>query len=215
MTNKNLRVKYGDFTKTDYYTYPDHFFSPWDDFTIHIPNWQVFLSRFENQPNCKFLELGTAQGRATVWLLENILTDSTSVIDTVDISHITPITQNRMKGRLGGDEFDLNNLLNLEPYISNGKCKFHLQKTSDFFKKLIDTNMLFTYDFVYVDASHEPDDVIRDAIGSFDALKTGGLLLFDDYGWKNCGRGIDGFLHSFSEKIKIHYKEYQVLVEKL
>lgn len=215
MTTRELRAKYGDFTKTDYYTYPAHFFSPWDDFTMHIPNWKAFLARFEDQSDCKFLELGTAQGRSAVWMLENILTHPTSILDAVDIDHTTWLSQSRLKGKLDGQEFYLDCLQNLEPYTASGKCRFNLQTTQNFFRKLCADNLNGTYDFVYIDASHEPDDVLRDAICSYDALKQNGLMLFDDYGWKDCPRGIDAFLHAFNSKTKVLHKAYQVLVEKL
>lgn len=211
MTNKELRAKYGDFTKTDNYTYPDHFFSPWDDFTLHIPNWNSFLIRFEGQDGLRFLELGTAQGRASVWLLENILSGPSSVLDTVDMTTTSRVTNEKVKAKLDGQELDIDCIQNLQPYLDSGKCKFHQQTTQSFLTKA-DPNV---YDFIYVDASHEPVDVLRDAMGSFDTLKPNGLMLFDDYGWKDCHHGIDAFLHAYYKKINIHVKGYQVLVEKL
>ena len=78
MNNRELRQKYGDFTKSDVYTYPPHFFSPKDDFTLNIQNWSTYLSKFENAPDLLFLEVGTGHGRSSVWLLENILTNQSS-----------------------------------------------------------------------------------------------------------------------------------------
>ena len=40
-------------------------------------------------------------------------------------------------------------------------------------------------------------------------------MLFDDYGWKDCHRGIDAFLHAFNSKTKVLHKAYQVLIEKI
>ncbi len=55
-----------------------------DWFSNNIPNWDIVLQDHKNQPNLNFLEIGCWEGRATCWLLENILTDSTSKITVVD-----------------------------------------------------------------------------------------------------------------------------------
>lgn len=209
MTNIELRKKYGDAIKTNYYIYPPHFFSPWDDFTLHITNWRCFLSRFDDKTNLKFLELGTAQGRATVWLLENILTTNNSKITTVDIKNLTTIPE-RLMCKYDGQKLIVDCIQNLQPYIDQNRCNFVKSTTDEFFKHNTDL-----FDFVYIDASHDPDQVLRDAIHSFDIIKPNGLLLFDDYGWGECGLGIECFLQCFKHKIKLLYKDYQVLIEKL
>jgi SAM-dependent methyltransferase len=209
MTNTELRAKYGDFTKTDVYEYPSHFFCPWDDFTMHITNWQSFLTRFEAQPDLNFLELGTAQGRATVWLLENVLTATNSKITTVDMKHLMPVTKDSLKQKLDNQDVVIDCLDNLAPYLATNRCTFVLDSTDNFFK----TNKQ-QFDFVYVDASHDPDQVLRDAINSFDVVKPNGLLLFDDYGWGDCAIGIESFVQSFKHKVNVLHRGYQVLVEK-
>ena len=40
-----------------------------------------------------------------------------------------------------------------------------------------------SYDFVYVDGCHLATCAIADIILSWDLLKTGGILIIDDYGW--------------------------------
>lgn len=37
------------------------------------------------------------------------------------------------------------------------------------------------FDLVYVDGSHRFADVVSDAFAGFDALKPGGIMIFDDY----------------------------------
>ena len=70
------------------------------------------------------------------------------------------------------------------------------------------------YDFIYIDASHEPDDVMSDAVLSFELLKQDGLLIFDDYGWGDCAKGIDGFINAYQKKIEVFEKSYQVFIRK-
>ena len=39
------------------------------------------------------------------------------------------------------------------------------------------------FDFIYIDGSHYYDDVLNDAVNSFNALKENSYILFDDYNW--------------------------------
>ena len=55
-----------------------------DWFSHNIPSWDIYLNNFKNKPNLNFLEIGSFQGRSTVWLLENILTDENSSITCID-----------------------------------------------------------------------------------------------------------------------------------
>lgn len=40
-----------------------------------------------------------------------------------------------------------------------------------------------SFDFIYVDGSHQAPDVLSDAVLAFKLLKVGGRLVFDDYVW--------------------------------
>jgi len=222
MTNQELRAKYGDFTKTNNFEYPPHFFSPKDDFTANIPLWKTMMSRFDSRENLLFLEIGTGHGRSAVWLLENILTDLSSKIITIDIQN----TRNYKRGDLPfdfGDELTLTLDQNLQPYIDKNQCELYEMDSKTFLKKLFGGNLnskLITndsnkFDFIYLDGCHDPDYVMFESAVCFDMLKPAGFLLFDDYGWGNCKFGIDAFLLCYKNKINLLLKEWLVLVEKL
>lgn len=216
MNNKQLRDKYGDGVKTSNYNYPTHFFSPWDDFTMHIPNWNFFLSEFVGKENLLFLELGTANGRSGVWTLENILQTNGSVLYTVDLNDKYLFKGPRKNWHINIEgEYEIDTLENLKPYIENNKCKFFKNSTDNFFVNLIKDNFNQKFDFVYIDASHDSDFVLRDSINSFNYLKTNGLILFDDYAWGSCSIGIDSFLNSYKSKVEVLYKDWQVLIRKI
>ena len=75
------------------------------------------------------------------------------------------------------------------------------------------------FDIIYVDGNHEPEYVLEDAVLSFRKLKTGGVLIFDDYGWGGpelTQRGIDGFLLGYHKRINIlGGRDSQVFVKKI
>jgi predicted O-methyltransferase YrrM len=62
------------------------------------------------------------------------------------------------------------------------------------------------FDIIYIDGNHEPEYVLEDAVLSFRKLKTGGIMIFDDYGWGGpdlTQKGIDGFLNGYHKRITV------------
>jgi FkbM family methyltransferase len=73
----------------------------------------------------------------------------------------------------------------------------------------------YLFDFIYIDGDHRKEAVYNDAIESFQLLRRGGHMLFDDYGWRDETReGIDQFLHEQAKRIQVLIKDYQVLIKK-
>jgi hypothetical protein len=59
--------------------------------------------------------------------------------------------------------------------------------------------------------------VIFDAVNSFRYLKTGGMIIFDDYHWGKCKVGIDCFIETHKQYLDNHldkFNDYQMIVEK-
>ena len=73
-------------------------------------------------------------------------------------------------------------------------------------------------DIVYIDGNHEPEYVLEDAVLAFRKLKSGGYMIFDDYGWGGpdlTKRGIDGFLNGYHKRIVVlGQRESQVFIQK-
>ena len=215
-------IKYLEKTKTNNWVYPEHFVSPNDDFTTNIPLWTTLFNELgiNGVDNLTFLELGTGQGRATVWLLENILTGKDCFIDTIDISGrvwYDPETKRCVDFTIPSKKIEELILIdcvdNLTPYININKTKFHRCDTKTFFFENKYENKV--YDFIYIDAGHDKSNVFFDSACCFQVLKKDGIIIFDDYGWGNCKYGIDSFLCCFDEKVNLIYKQWQVIIQKL
>lgn len=75
------------------------------------------------------------------------------------------------------------------------------------------------FDIIYIDADHEPESVLEDAVLSFRKLKKGGLMIFDDYGWGGpdlTQRGIDAFVSGYHKRIQVlGSKNSQMFLRKL
>lgn len=77
------------------------------------------------------------------------------------------------------------------------------------------------FDIIFIDGNHETEFVYRDGCMSFQKVKPGGYIIFDDYtirSWPQTVKGIDQFLTEYSDKIKIIARPNsvgQVIVKKL
>jgi hypothetical protein len=53
-------------------------------------------------------------------------------------------------------------------------------------------------DVLYIDGAHDPTSVARDTTLYVPMVKSGGLVIFDDYGHPDVQRGVDGALNAFA-----------------
>jgi predicted O-methyltransferase YrrM len=78
------------------------------------------------------------------------------------------------------------------------------------------------FDVIYIDGSHYAADVLSDAVLSFPLLKSGGIMIFDDYQWRPYSEewkmpraAINGFCASYENKTEIIHVGYQLILKKL
>jgi hypothetical protein len=78
------------------------------------------------------------------------------------------------------------------------------------------------FDIIYIDGNHNPEYIMEDAVLSFRKLKSGGILIFDDYNSNendlNTKHGIDSFISSYRNKIdknNVRLQDYQIFLTKL
>ncbi len=81
---------------------------------------------------------------------------------------------------------------------------------------------LETFDIIYIDGSHMKNDVLEDAVLSWRLLKSGGLVIFDDY-QHVLRRGdeieypkmaIDPFVQCFERECEVIHNEWQLILRK-
>lgn len=81
-------------------------------------------------------------------------------------------------------------------------------RSYDFYSKNSDK----IFDLIYVDGSHYCDDVIIDALKSFEILMPGGLMIFDDYVWNNTNDPLNewtiGAINSF---LRLKSGQYKII----
>jgi len=176
-----------------------------DWFSTRIPLWSRVLGHLKGKPDIHYLEVGPYEGRASMWMLDNILTAPSAKITVIDIF------PDDMK----------------EIFLSNLKISGAYDKATvitGYSQVKLRSLPLNTYDIIYIDGSHVAKDVLEDAILSWRLLKTNGLLIFDDYLWKIYDKrpierpkiAIDTFITLFNDEIRInHFSAQQVILKKL
>lgn len=181
---------------------PEYSFSS-DWFSHVIPLWSRHLEAFKGRANVSVLEIGNYEGRSAIWLLDNVLTHPTSSITCVDL----------FTSRLAEIRFEHNTKFSGSSDRIT-KIKGRSQEVLKLFREC-------SYDIVYIDGSHRAADVHVDALLSWDLLKPGGIMIFDDYGWEpqkppedRPEKAIDAFLNEFGPRIEILHKGYQVIVRR-
>lgn len=67
------------------------------------------------------------------------------------------------------------------------------------------------FDLIFVDGSHRSDDVLVDAIKSFELLEVGGLMIFDDYFWKYYRKSTDNPASAINAFLRLKRGNYELL----
>ncbi len=181
-----------------------------DWFGQNIPIWDQLIPRFSPT---KFLEIGSYEGRSTCYLIEKFAVQAPIDIHCIDtweggVEH-DKSTMSDVERR-----FDKNIALaqagTKQPALVTKHKKFSNLALAD----LIAAGKSLNFDVVYVDGSHQAPDVLTDCVMSFQLLRAGGLMIFDDYIWTMEAMGkqdafnmpkpaIDAFLNIFQRKMQI------------
>lgn len=177
---------------------PERFAFTSDWFCGNEKHFAKYLGHLAGTP-CKILEIGCYEGRATVWMLENIATHPSATIDCIDSREQPSFWRN----------------------VLAAKSPEKVSLDTGLSRDLLRTYATNAFDFVYVDGSHGTVDVLEDAVLSFRLLKLRGIMGFDDFEWKDRASpdgtpkpAIKAFLNIYKPKIAVLLKDYQVWIRK-
>lgn len=175
-----------------------------DMFTFRVlPVWEETLGHLKGKPNINYLEIGVFEGGSAIWMLENILTDPTTKMTCIDIFP-EPLREKFLSNlRISG--------FYEKATVIKGPSQVELRYLP-----------LNSFDIIYIDGSHVAKDVLADAVLSWELLKTGGIMIFDDYKWEEKlpaelrpQIAIDSFISAFKNDVEIIYHNDQVILKKL
>jgi predicted O-methyltransferase YrrM len=137
-----------------------------DWFHHNIPYWESWLAGHRGKPALRALEIGSFEGRSTMWLCQNILTDAASTIDCLDFFRDDPVFGD-YHGRFRSNTDAWREKITEYP----GSSFDSLRKVEGL------------YDIVYVDGWHSAFGAMADGLMAWPLLKVGGVMIFDDYMW--------------------------------
>lgn len=180
---------------------------------------QVWEQLIPHLPGRKdFLEIGSFEGRSSVWTIENMMEDGGEIycIDTWEggAEH-TPED-------MDGTELRFHQNITLVRKKFPNRAVVSLRGTSvKALGGLISQDKQF--DFIYIDGSHLAKDVLVDACMAWPMLKKEGFMVFDDYMWKPQGFtllqrpkiAIDTFVNMFEDELIIAHSGYQLIARKV
>lgn len=172
------------------------------------PNFEKILIPTFAGKSIRILQIGAYTGDASVWLYENLLKDSDSVLVDVDTweGSEEPV-------HYGMNWHTVESLYDSK--IAEGRANRKIIKykgTSDSFFK----NNREMYDFIYVDGDHTAYGVLKDSISAYECLNLGGIIAFDDYQWsaglgaiKEPKMAIDAFSDVYADRVEEVFSGYQ------
>ncbi len=178
------------------------FSEKWDWFTRNIPAWERFLAPYYAKPDLSYLEIGVFEGRSLIWMLENVLTAPSARATAVDsFGDFADLPADSVKAhflenvrRAGAEQ---------KVRIVSGYSQVELRRLP-----------LDSYDIIYIDGSHNGDDVLEDTLLAWRLLKEGGTLIFDDYAYPGVEFPVNTFLQLFGRHFEILHRGYQLFLRK-
>ncbi|MBL7003783.1 MAG: class I SAM-dependent methyltransferase [Gammaproteobacteria bacterium] len=188
-----------------------------DWFTNNIPFWLYAFNKYnlKEKKKLNILEIGSWEGLSSYFILHSLPNANLTCVDTWEGADEHKSGDAATKDALSKIETSFDK--NLLPF-KNRLTKY--KSTS--FSFFNDNPKEKIFDMVYIDGSHHCDDVIIDAIKSFQMLKVGGIMIFDDYLWQYYPRDIDNpaaainvFLKLKEGSYKVVRVYYQLIIEKI
>jgi len=183
-----------------------------DWITERVQHWPV--ADLAGWPKLTAVEIGCFEGRASVWMLEHVLTHPSARLICIDPfggltwHHLDP-----------GD-YRSRFYENIRPYLPKvivleGFSQLVMRES---LSRLAGYGMV---DLFYVDGNHTAPEMLEDILLAWRYLKNGGLMILDDYEWHVPNNpllepkiAIDSFLAVFSGRYELLRKEFQVIVRK-
>lgn len=195
-------------------------------------DWEQFLKVNPND-ELHILEIGSFEGRSTTWFIDNVLKNEKSTItcvdswmnfyqntnsaNTYDIDTKTKTGIDFVKDNIKGTFLhnilqtgQVNKVKTIHGYSQNELPKLIAQSEK--------------YNIIFIDGNHTAPFVLSDAVMSWQLLKKGGLMIFDDYQWNNFGEGspttcpklaVDSFVECFKDYIEVVWVGYRYVIKKI
>lgn len=189
-------------------------------------NWLDFIKIDKNKEN-HIMEIGSFEGRSTIWFLENFLKNDNSSITCVDPwlnysqdeNSFQSYERETNEWKFKDKKIKSNFLHNILEFGEVNKVYIEQGFSHELLPKLLSESKRF--DLILIDGNHTAPFVMTDAVFSWYLLKPGGYIIFDDYLWfmhkKPTLRpkiSIDSFIEIFGDYLDVIGGEYTKIIRK-
>ena len=176
-----------------------------------LNNFDIFNFFLPKDKNSKFdyLEVGCFEGLSSFFVLSEYKTVNAILLDIWDMPNPNSKTLSH-------------NFNSVEKAFDDNLSGFNFTKIKD--DSVVAMRKLFkqqkSFDFIYIDGSHNGEDILSDAIEAFKILKKDGIIFFDDFLQHDKNRalqsydGIEKFLTLYYNYLKIEYFQNNLVVRK-
>ena len=186
-----------------------HFSTDW--FSAKIPFWIHTFKRLDLfEEELDILEIGSWEGMSSCFILKTLPKARLTCVDTWRGSY-------EHAGIAALDAIEAKFDLNTAPY--RDRVTKRTQSSRAFFGE---SPAKPRFDLIHVDGSHHYDDVLVDAVQGYARLKVGGVMIFDDFFWRdyenrrdNPAAAINAFLRLKAGTYEFVLVFYQVILRKL
>jgi len=168
-----------------------------DTLSNQIPVWKEHLQGLAHQP-IQALEIGTEQGMAACWLLDNILTHPEAKLTCIDPKF--------------KKEFEVN--------IAKTGAAEKVRKIEGDMDKILESLEGNTYDFISISSKITLTTNIEEKANiAWGKLKVGGMIILDNHKYlrkqRGIGEKIDNFLAIVEKQGEIVNQQQQIIVKKI
>ena len=205
---KKISLKYRNIKKNfESYIESKSFTQKW--FLNNIEIFCYYLPK-DLTKNFSYLEIGSYEGLSALNILLNYPNSKVTTIDLWSQSNI-----NSESLEVNFDDVEKRFDANLKDFKFN-----KIKKDSVIaLRELLNKNVYF--DLIYIDGSHNGEDILSDAIESYKLLNIGGTIIFDDVvnANKNISiqsyKGFEKFCEIYQKRLKILYLRNIAVVKKI
>ena len=174
-------------------------------------NFKSQLMPLAGKLGLRFLQIGAFTGNASVWLVDNVLTQKNSILEDVDTWSGSDEDEHKEM-----DWLDVERTYDSRIAFRPNVIKYKMD-SREFLRSIEEP----TFDFIYIDGDHTAEGVLQDAVLSWRLLKPGGIMAFDDYLWEDPrgiefqpGWSIDTFIGAVKEESEVLLSNSQVWLRK-
>jgi len=191
----------------------------YDYFSSRIPALRHYTRDLKAKSGVKILEIGSFEGLSAIWFLTEVLTGTGTLLTCIDpwepyaelVDHEMEVMKHHAEAH-----FDYNT------HLACSESGAVLDKRKARSEHVLPHLPAETYDLIYVDGSHLAKEVLTDMVFAWRLLKTGGLLICDDYQhtrhldplWTP-KLAIDNFLTCFQHHYQLLQKNWLVVLKKI